>query len=296
MDAVRDEFVTVEGLRLHYRCWNADASAGDLVLVHGLASDGRIWDLVAPELPRDLRVLALDQRGHGESEQPETGYDFASVVGDLAAFLDAVGASTRPVLVGHSWGASVVLAYAAAHPGAAAGIVLVDGGLSSPGERWSWEQTVERLTPPSIDGVAWRDLWARMQSRAIPGDDPRVELVMRSLFHVDADGRVRRRFRIPNHMQVVRALWEHRPLDDLRRVTCPVLALPARRDGDDATWRDAKAAATERALQAHPDLRVRWFEDTIHDVPLQRPSDLAAEIGTFTLRLLESGRASAPAT
>ncbi len=280
MNAVRDAFVSANGLRLHYRLWNEDAVAGEVVLLHGLASTSHIWDLVAAELPPELRVLALDQRGHGESEQPDSGYDFATVVADLAGFIGAVGHQRAPILVGHSWGASVVLAYAAAYPDGAAGVVLVDGGLGSPGERWTWEQTVEHLTPPSIDGMFWSDLWKRMRSREIPGDDPGVEGAMRSLFHVDAEGRIRRRFRIPNHMQVVRALWEHRPIEDLQRVTCPVLALPARK-GDDAGWSSAKLAAAERAAEVHPDFRLRWFEDTIHDVPLQRPAELAAEISSF---------------
>ena len=294
MQDVRDEIASANGLRLHYREWNADATGGDLLLLHGLASTSHIWDLVAPDLPRELRILALDQRGHGESEQPDSGYDFPTIVDDLVGFLAAVGAGRPPVLVGHSWGASVVLAYAAAHSGQVAGVVLVDGGLSSPGERWSWDQTVERLTPPAIDGMRWTDLRDRMRSRAIPGDDPRIEAVMRSLFHVDEDGRIRRRFRVPNHMQVVRALWEHRPLEDLRLVTCPVLALPARQESDDPSWSAAKTQAAERAQQTHADLRVHWFEDTIHDVPLQRPVELAAEIRAFARALLDPADVGQP--
>ena len=136
-------FVEVRGLRLHYQEWGpADAQAG-IVLVHGLGSSCHIWDFVAPLLaepspPADgtrldgtpvdgtsprrtsqglspgqgLRVVALDQRGHGQSDQPDSGYDFASVVADLAEFVDAVGLSGRSVFVGHSWGASVVLHFA----------------------------------------------------------------------------------------------------------------------------------------------------------------------------------------
>jgi pimeloyl-ACP methyl ester carboxylesterase len=101
------------------------------------------------------------------------------------------------------------------------------------------------------------------------------------LFNVDAEGRITRRFRIPNHMQVVRALWEQRPADLLPRVECPVLLLPARQDSDPAEMRSAKQAGVERALALQPNARVRWFEDTVHDVPLQRPEELAAELLRF---------------
>ena len=62
-----------------------------MVLVHGVGSSSHIWDLTAPLLADQLvRVVAMDQRGHGESDQPDSGYDFASVVADLAGFMDAV--------------------------------------------------------------------------------------------------------------------------------------------------------------------------------------------------------------
>jgi pimeloyl-ACP methyl ester carboxylesterase len=105
--------------------------------------------------------------------------------------------------------------------------------------------------------------------------------VGRSLFHVDDNGRVSRRFRIPNHMQVVRALWEQRPTELLGRLTCPVLILPARQASDTGDWLASKAANVQRALELQPAARVRWFEDTVHDVPLQRPEELADELQAF---------------
>ena len=59
-----------------------------------------------------MRFVALDQRSHGESDQPDTGYDFRSVVDDLTAFIDGIGLTQPSVLVGHSWGASLVLHFA----------------------------------------------------------------------------------------------------------------------------------------------------------------------------------------
>ena len=53
------------------------------MLLHGLASTHRIWDLVAPLLAQDFSVVALDQRGHGESAKPDSGYDFGTVAADL---------------------------------------------------------------------------------------------------------------------------------------------------------------------------------------------------------------------
>jgi pimeloyl-ACP methyl ester carboxylesterase len=286
--------VELHGLELHYQDFGtADAPAG-IVLVHGLGSSSHIWDFVAPILAdRSLRVVALDQRGHGQSDQPDTGYEFASVVEDLAGFVDAVGLSGPSVFVGHSWGAPVVLHFAVAHPDRTAGLVLVDGGTGSPGERWSWAEAESRLRPPDIDGMQWSDLLQRMSGNNGAYPHSRAEAVGRSVFDIDAEGRVTRRFRIPNHMQVVRALWEQRPAELLARVQCPLLILPARQSTEPTEMNSAKAAGVARALEVQPDARVRWFDDTVHDVPLQRPEELADELLNFALPVLETGAARA---
>src|SRR5712692_422831 len=123
--AVTDGFVKVGALRLHYQEWGQRSAVGTVVLVHGVGSSSHIWDLTGPLLAeKGLRVVALDQRGHGESDQPESGYDFTSVVADLAGFVEALATCEAPVMVGHSWGASVVLHYGVAHPEGTAGVVL----------------------------------------------------------------------------------------------------------------------------------------------------------------------------
>jgi pimeloyl-ACP methyl ester carboxylesterase len=267
---------------LSFQQWGIAEASPTVVLVHGLGSSSHIWDLVGPLLgTRGFRVVALDQRGHGESDQPDSGYDFRSIVEDLAGFIDALALKPPLILVGHSWGASVVLNFAVAYPDRSAGIALVDGGTGSPGERWSWEETETRLRPPDLDGMKWTDLYERMSRSNGAYTDPRVESVGRSLFHVTADGYVTRRFRIPNHMQVVRALWEQRPDELLPLVRCPILLLPARQSAGASDISDSKVAGITRALDLQPNARVRWFDNTVHDVPLQRPDELAEELGAF---------------
>jgi len=286
--------VEVHGLQVHYQDFGPANAASGIVLVHGLGSSSHIWDFVAPILAeRSLRVLALDQRGHGESDQPDTGYDFLSVVEDLAGFVDAVSLSETSVLVGHSWGASVALHFAVTHADRTAGLVLVDGGTGSPGERWSWAETETRLYPPDIDGMLWSDLLQLMSSSNGAYAHSRAEAVGRSLFHIDAEDRVTRRFHISNHMQVVRALWEQRPAELLERVQCPLLILPARQSAEATEMSAAKVAGVARALEVQPRARVRWFDDTVHDVPLQRPEQLADELLGFAQPLLDTGAARA---
>jgi pimeloyl-ACP methyl ester carboxylesterase len=288
MTLVTDGFATANGLRLHYLAWGESFTGSTIVLIHGVGSSAHIWDLTAPLLAERVgtRVVALDQRGHGESEQPASGYDFPTVVDDLLGFMDALEITEPALLVGHSWGASVVLHFGVAHPDRTAGVALVDGGTSSPGERWTWPETEARLTPPNIDGLLWSDLHERISRDNGAYADARAEAVGRSLFNVDAEGRVARRFRIPNHMQVVRALWQQRPAELIPRLACPLLILPARQASDAQDFRSSKVLSIERAAQLAKNARVRWFEDTVHDVPLQRPDELATELQAFAEQVL----------
>jgi len=275
-----DRSVPGDGVRLHARDWGGDGPP--VILLHGLASNCRIWDGVAPLLAAaGFRTVAVDQRGHGESEQPDHGYDFATVGRDLAAAVAALGLG-RPVLAGHSWGGNVALQYAADTGGAAvAGLALVDGGFI---EVAAWqgmtrEKAREQLAPPrfAIPLDSWLAQAERWPQPGSPAGDGWVRDFLRAGVEVDADGVARARFRFENHMQVVDALYEQRPSSLYAKVACPVLLLPAGSDEFATLKRPAVDLAAERLLDA----RVVWFEDTVHDIPLQRPAALAAELARF---------------
>jgi len=280
----RDAFVDLRGLRFHYRDWGGQGAP--VVLLHGLASNARIWDLTAPLLAQRFRVLALDQRGHGLSDKPD-GYDFPSISGDLAALIEALGLE-RPGLVGHSWGGNVALQFAADHPDAVAWLALVDGGFLeiSAFEGMTWERAQQLMAPPPLDGMklgvflqgarGWpdlRDVWSDA-----------VEAIVLANFRIDEDETVHPHLSRENHLKILRALWEQRASELWAGLRCPLLLLPAARQSGDprsAVWMEAKRKAIAVARARLPGLRVVWMEDTIHDIPLQRPAALAGAIIEF---------------
>ncbi|HEV2873291.1 MAG TPA: alpha/beta hydrolase, partial [Actinomycetota bacterium] len=270
-----------DGVSLHARDWGGSGQA--VVLLHGLASNARIWDGVACRLAgAGLRVVALDQRGHGASDQPASGYDFATVGRDLSAALAGLGIE-RPVLAGHSWGANVALQFAADRPGALAGLALVDGGLLSVAE-WAGATRAEarrRLAPPrfAVPLAGWLALAGRFDNGG-PGQ-PWVRDFLRAGVDVDDWGVARSRFQFGNHLQVVDALYDQRPPALYPLVDCPVLLCPAADPVDGGAVAEAKRDAAVRATELLPSATLTWFEDTMHDIPLQRPAELAAELARF---------------
>jgi len=281
-----DRAVPGDGVSLHARDWGGGGRP--VVLLHGLASNARIWDGVAPRLVgAGLRVVALDLRGHGDSDQPGDGYGFETVGRDLEAALAALGLA-RPVLAGHSWGASVALQYAAARPGALAGLALVDGGLLGVTE-WAGttREEVRRNMAPRRFAVPLAD-WLARAKRFEPGGSggrPWVRDHLRNGVEVDDRGVARSRFRFENHLQVVDALCDHWPPALYPLVDCPVLLCPAGDPADPGAIAEAKQGAVARALELLPSASVTWFEDTMHDIPLQRPAELAAELARFAATL-----------
>ena len=281
MPIPRDEWVSLDGLRVHYRDWGG--SGQPIVLVHGLASTCHIWDLVAPILSSRFAVVALDQRGHGETDKPDSGYDFATVAADLHGFIEVLGIDS-PVLVGHSWGGNVALEYAATHPTVPRGLCLIDGGTieisAVPG--MTLDRAREEMAPPDFTGVTLEQLREMGRSRDRGFElTPQIEEIGSALFEVLEDNTVRARLSRQNHMAVIDAFWGHRPSALYANVEFPVLLMPTRRGAGHLSedMRRAMEESIARAVRLLPVSETVWLEDSVHDVPLQRPELVAEVIG-----------------
>ena len=276
MTTPRDELVSIDGLDFHCQDWGGEGRP--IVLLHGLASSCRIWHLTAPILARDFSVIAMDQRGHGDSAKPDHGYDFARVSRDAAGLIGAKGLND-PIVVGHSWGGDVALELAAAHPGLAGGLCFIDGGMIEPSTRHgSLAEAREQMAPPVFTGVTMEEFRERLRPRT-EELGPGFEAMVLANFETLADGTIRAKLSRDNHLRIIDALWDHHPPTLFPKVSCPALIMPARQLNDPAgqqraLLRGETVAAAERLL---PRGKTVWLEDSIHDVPIQRP-ELVAEV------------------
>jgi pimeloyl-ACP methyl ester carboxylesterase len=100
------EFVDLGGYRMAYRQWGSVDLPKAIVLIHGITSSSLSWIRVAPRLAQQTRVLAVDLKGHGDSDQPPTGYRLENQADEVSGLIEAL--QLRSVrLMGHSWGGAV---------------------------------------------------------------------------------------------------------------------------------------------------------------------------------------------
>lgn len=275
-----DKTVTLNDLRFHYRDWGG--RGWPLFMVHGLASTSHIWDLTAPLLVEVARVVAFDLRGHGQSDKPDASYTFETIADDVTSALGELQME-RPVIVGHSYGAMLALWMAANRPDLVSGIVMVDGGLVDMGKQGTWEQTLERLAPPKLDGLPVEEFRTLLVERAPQGlVAPATEAAILANFEIDAEEKIHPRLPRVYHERLLRSMWEQRTFELMEKVAVPALILPVRWQGkDDPQYMALKEAGAAQAEELIPDVEVVWLDDTIHDVPLQKPHLVADQIKKF---------------
>lgn len=253
-----------------------DAEAVSFLLVHGLASNLRLWDGVAQRLA-DLgySVVAVDQRGHGRSDKPDHGYDLATVSEDLAQVVDAL-ALDRPVLVGQSWGGNVVLEAAWRFSELVRGVACIDGGWIELAHRFAdWPTCLQAMTPPDTAGRQASEIETWLRSAHPDWSEPAIAGALACFDHHD-DGSVSPRLSLAHHLAVLAGMWEHSPSSRYAEVDVPVLLVPAGSGSHDAqTQARGSRAEIEAAAGALPHGRLRWMAGD-HDLHAQQPAGVAA--------------------
>lgn len=265
----------------HYRIVAGDLSiavsdSGDgppLLLLHGFGCGKRMWTHQIRALKQRFRVIAYDQRGHGQTDAPAaaTSYSAGHLARDLVGVLDALQIE-RAAIVGFSLGGGPALALAASRPERVSHLVLADVGAGAD-------------DPLKIEAMArrWIDLIRRGDA-----DELVCDMLRSELFKVYARRNLRRR----NHMA---ALIRATPLDGLRftlsevlvkrkslfRVTgvlqsikVPTLVMVGQLD-----YVCSKAARL--LAQTIPDSTLKIIENSGHMAPLEQPAAFSAALLEF---------------
>ena len=126
-----DKYANVNGLRLHYLDWGSPEKP-PMILLHGIARHAHTFDHLAPHFARNFHVLAIDMRGHGDSDwDPEGDYLVEDHVKDLEDLVAQLRLQ-RITLLGNSTGGRVAQVFAGLHPNLVAKLIVEDVGPERP--------------------------------------------------------------------------------------------------------------------------------------------------------------------
>ena len=131
-DGWTDGYVYANGIRIHY--YHAVPAPGKpvIVMAHGATDIGLCWTTLTKELQADYDIYMVDARGHGLSDPPTASDRGDTGVEDLVGFLHAMKIE-KPILMGHSMGASTVIRLAAKYTDLPRAVIMLDPGLGAPG-------------------------------------------------------------------------------------------------------------------------------------------------------------------
>lgn len=266
--------VHVGRMRLHYLDWG-NGHLPPILFLHGGALTAHTWDLVSLALRDEYHCIALDQRGHGDSDwAPDADYSIGAQLSDTKGFVDKLGLD-KFVLVGMSLGAINSLAFAIAHPERLSHLVIIDAGpeMRRPGSSRIRDFVNEVQETVTVEAIIEKAL------KFNPRRDPKI--LRRSLMHnlrQQPDGTWKwkydtRRFKAlgqDSHRAERAAL-----ADGLARITCPALVV---RGGESDVFHEEDA---ERLTARLPHGRNVTIPKAGHTVQGDNPKDLVAELRRF---------------
>lgn len=273
LNPIAEEFVlTVESSKLRtsdHQTITFDLHTGTgrpLVFLHGLGQQRRFWDPVSSNLGEHT-YLRIDQRCHGESDTPiNSELSIARCALDAIEVIDRLNL-VNPLIVGHSWGASIALSVSAQ---AGFDSLLIDGAITPLSTLGVWSEIRPRFEPP-ISSFSSSQVHDWIKSSGIEDVEAAVSAVSFG-YRENEDGRLQTRIGLHRHMAVLDELAAYNPIVDYETVgrgTCTVTALLA------GPMSDSREISVLDIQSVYPDLRVLVWPEAIHDVPLQFPQRIA---------------------
>jgi len=114
-----------DGIGINLAIW--EGGGKPILCIHGITANCRCWDTLAQALAPEHHIIAMDLRGRGQSDRPSRGYALDYHLKAINCLLDDLGLE-RAVIMGHSLGAFIGLAFSADYPERVERLILVDGG------------------------------------------------------------------------------------------------------------------------------------------------------------------------
>jgi len=175
----------------------------------------------------------------------------------------------------------VALQFAAQHVDQVKALVLVDGATNQLSSRpgWSREQAMKDLAPPRFAGTSREDFLSYYHISPLGKQwSSALEESVLNIVQLRDDDTVAPRLDFENHLQIIGAMWDQPTFELYREIQCPVTLIIADQEPANEAMKEFSAMRKQgiaHILDVRPDARIVMMQNTMHDIPLQRPEELA---------------------
>lgn len=293
-------FAQAKDVRLHYLDWGGEGPA--LIFLAGYGNTPHFFDSLAQAFTDQFHVLGLTRRSHGQSDQPETGYDLSTLAADVIAFMDALEIK-KATLVGHSFAGMEMATLAVQYPDRLDKLVFLDA-------LYEYEESdielfganpVPRAAPPPESFASVDDYCEDFVNRYVtykPLRSPRWDELWGLTLEQREDGQYVEIIRPETAQQLFEGTNGFHA--ELEKFACPTLAIYAYQTADwsmpegaseelqekvtayiERQNREYKDRNVKRALAEIPDVHVIVYEDTSHYCFLDKEAEVITAMKDF---------------
>ncbi len=248
-----------------------------VVLLHGLMGFSANWGKIWPELHHRRPVLVLDQRGHGRSPKPHSGYTPTDYSKDLKGLLEKLGWN-RCHIVGHSMGGRVALRFCSLYPEIASSLTMEDSGADARPERVSWIQDLLASVPTPFSDRESAKKWFSDNFK----HDPMTGGFLHANLELKANGVLDWRFHAPGMIETVET---GRATDAMREFSD--LALPTLLVRGELS-KELPAAEAKHMTESRAGVTLVTIEGAGHFVHAEKAQDFTRALAQF-LESVEHG-------
>jgi len=275
--------VFVRDMKFHFQEWG-NPSAPTILMLHGFGVSGHMFDEFAERMQDRYHLIALDQRGHGDTDwSPEGDYSRDAFVNDLEGFREALGIG-RFILIGHSMGGLTAATYTVRNAGIVRALVLVDVGPEASREG---VENIQRFTrgPDELEFEEFVQMAHRFnQRRSLENIRERMRHRLKQTDSGKWTWKFDKRFReAPDDLRIGSQLSNDEMWQLFREIEAPTLLV--RGAESDVLSPDV----AERAVSEMHRARLVTVPGAGHSVPGDNPDDFTAAVTEF-LGDLEMGR------
>lgn len=266
----RNNLTPLKPEEIYHRVLGTATDKTPIVFLHGLMGFAANWGKIWPHFERERNILVLDQRGHGKSAKPLTGYSPYHYAADLKNLLEQIGWK-RAHIVGHSMGGRVALIFAKEYLHHTASLTMEDSGAEANPSRIQWiKNLLGNIPTPFSDRAEAKKFFSTHFSY-----DPMTGGFLFANLETKNNGTLDWRFHAPGMIETVETGRAVDSMEILRSLETPILLVRGSRSIE------FPADEAGRMAQSNKNATLVSIEGAGHYVHAEKPIEFSSALRTF---------------